>query len=90
LGNGPWKAFLDGIGNAVGYGVILIVVAFFRELFGSGQLFGMQIIPKSWYLDNGGFYSDNGFMLLPPMALIAVGIIIWIQRSRNRELIEEN
>ena len=90
LGNGPWKSFLDGIGNAAGYGIILIIVAFFRELLGSGQLLGMQIIPESWYLDNGGFYSDNGFFLLPPMALIAVGIIIWIQRSRNRELIEEN
>lgn len=90
LGNGPWKSFLDGVGNAFGYAWILLTVAFFRELFGSGQLFGFQIIPESWYLSNGGFYSDNGMMLLPPMALITVGIIIWVQRSRNTELIEEN
>ncbi|RNC83197.1 MAG: NADH:ubiquinone reductase (Na(+)-transporting) subunit D [Balneola sp.] len=89
LGNTPWRSFLDGIGNAWGYGIILIVVAFFRELFGSGQLMGFQIIPESWYLANGGFYSDNGFMLLPPMALITVGIIIWVQRSRNTKLIED-
>ena len=89
LGNNVWKSFLDGIGNAVGYGVILIVVAFFRELLGSGQLYGTQIIPEAWYLANGGFYSNNGFMLLPPMALITVGIIIWIQRARNTKLIED-
>jgi len=89
LGNNVWKSFLDGIGNAVGYGVILIVVAFFRELLGSGQLYGVQIIPEAWYLANGGFYSNNGFMLLPPMALITVGIIIWIQRARNTKLIED-
>lgn len=89
LGNGVWRSFLDGIGNAVGYGVILIVVAFFRELLGSGQLMGYQIIPDSWYLINGGFYSNNGFMLLPPMALITVGIIIWVQRARNTKLIED-
>lgn len=90
LGNGPWKSFLDGVGNAFGYAWILLAVAFFRELLGSGQLFGMQVIPESWYLSNGGFYSDNGLMLLPPMALITVGIIIWVQRSRNKELIEDN
>ena len=89
LGNGVWRSFLDGIGNAVGYGVILIVVAFFRELLGSGQLMGHQVIPEAWYLANGGFYSNNGFMLLPPMALITVGIIIWIQRARNTKLIED-
>lgn len=89
LGNNVWRSFLDGIGNAVGYGVILVVVAFFRELLGSGQLLGAQVIPESWYLANGGFYSNNGFMLLPPMALITVGIIIWIQRARNTKLIEE-
>lgn len=89
LGNNVWKSLLDGIGNAVGYGVILIVVAFFRELLGSGQLYGVQVIPEAWYLANGGFYSNNGFMLLPPMALITVGIIIWIQRSRNTKLIED-
>jgi Na+-transporting NADH:ubiquinone oxidoreductase subunit D len=89
LGNGVWRSFLDGIGNAVGYGAILIVVAFFRELLGSGQLMGFQVIPEAWYLANGGFYSNNGFMLLPPMALITVGIIIWIQRARNTKLIED-
>lgn len=89
LGNGVWRSFLDGIGNAIGYGAILIVVAFFRELLGSGQLMGFQVIPEAWYLANGGFYSNNGFMLLPPMALITVGIIIWIQRARNTKLIED-
>ena len=89
LGNSVWRSFLDGIGNAIGYGVILIIVAFFRELLGSGQLMGYQIIPETWYLANGGFYSNNGFMLLPPMALITVGILIWIQRARNNKLIED-
>jgi len=87
LGNGVWKSFLDGIGNAAGYGFILIVVAFFRELLGSGKLFGMQVIPDAVY-EMG--YVNNGLMLLSPMALITVGIFIWIQRSRNRDLIEKN
>ena len=87
LGNGVWKSFLDGIGNAAGYGVILIIVAFFRELFGSGKLFGFQAIPDVVY-ELG--YVNNGLMLLSPMALITVGILIWIQRSRNRTLIEKN
>lgn len=90
LGNGPWKSFLDGVGNAFGYAWILLAVAFFRELLGSGALFGYQLIPESWYINNGGFYSNNGMMLLPPMALITVGVIIWVQRSRNQKLIEEN
>ncbi|GCD78597.1 Na(+)-translocating NADH-quinone reductase subunit D [Thermaurantimonas aggregans] len=89
LGNTPWKSFLDGIGNALGYGVILITVAFFRELLGNGTLFDIPVIPKSWMLSNGGFYANNGLMLLPPMALITVAIIIWIQRSRNTKLIEK-
>ncbi len=89
LGNTPWKSFLDGLGNAFGYAWILMAVAFFRELLGSGTLFGVQVIPDSWYIENGGYYSDNGMMLLPPMALITVGIIIWVQRSRNTKLIEE-
>ena len=89
LGNTPWKSFMDGVGNAFGYAWILIAVAFFRELFGSGTLLGFQIIPDNWYIDNGGFYSNNGFMLFPPMALIVVGIIIWVQRSRNTKLIED-
>jgi Na+-transporting NADH:ubiquinone oxidoreductase subunit D len=87
LGNGVWKSFLDGIGNAAGYGFILIVVAFFRELFGSGKLFGYQVIPEALY-EMG--YENNGLMLLSPMALITVGIYIWIQRTRNRKLIEKN
>lgn len=88
-GNKPWKSFLDGIGNAFGYGWILLAVAFFRELLGSGTLFGLRLIPESWYMAEGGFYSDNGLMLLPPMALITVGVIIWVQRSRNTKLVEE-
>ncbi|MGE0077282.1 MAG: NADH:ubiquinone reductase (Na(+)-transporting) subunit D [Bacteroidales bacterium] len=89
LGNKPWPAFLDGIGNGIGYGLILIVVAFFRELFGSGTIWGYRVIPESIYVKNGGFYENNGMMILPPMALILVGIIIWIQRGRNKSLIEE-
>lgn len=88
LGNRPWQSFLDGIGNSAGYGVILIVVGFFRELLGSGSLYGYKIIPDSWYIANGGFYENNGLMVLSPMALIVVGIIIWVQRLRNRKLIE--
>ena len=88
LGNGVWKSFLDGIGNAIGYGIILIIVAFFRELFGAGTLWGIQVIPDFIYEEY--CYVNNGFMLLSPMALITVGLIIWIQRSRNRTLIEEN
>jgi Na+-transporting NADH:ubiquinone oxidoreductase subunit D len=87
MGNKPWPAFLDGIGNAVGYGVILIIVAFFRELLGSGTLMDYQIVPQSFY-EFG--YENNGLMILSPMALITVGVIIWVQRYRNRELIEEN
>ncbi len=87
LGNGVWKSFLDGIGNAAGYGIILIIVAFFRELLGSGKLLGFQIVPEFIY---GMGYENNGLMLLSPMALITVGVMIWIQRSRNRKLIEEN
>ena len=86
LGNGVWRYFLDGIGNAAGYGWILILVAFFRELLGSGKLGGFQVIPDFIY-EMG--YVNNGLMLLSPMALITVGIIIWIQRSRNRKLIEQ-
>lgn len=89
LGNKPWQSFLDGLGNAAGYGVILVIVAFFRELLGSGTLLGYQVIPDAWYIVNGGFYSNNGFMLYPPMALITVGIVIWVQRSRNTKLIED-
>jgi Na+-transporting NADH:ubiquinone oxidoreductase subunit D len=86
LGNGVWKSLLDGVGNAAGYGFMLILVAFFRELFGSGKLYGFQIIPESFY-EMG--YVNNGFMLLSPMALVTVGVIIWLQRARNRKLIEK-
>jgi Na+-transporting NADH:ubiquinone oxidoreductase subunit D len=86
LGNGVWKSFLDGIGNAIGYGIILILVAFFRELLGSGNLWGMQVVPDFLY---ESWYVNNGLMLLSPMALITVGIIIWIQRSFNKKLIEK-
>lgn len=87
LANKPWASFLDGVGNAAGYGVILIIVAFFRELLGSGTIWGLQVIPESVY-DFG--YENNGLMILPPMALVVVGVIIWVQRSKNRKLIEEN
>ena len=87
LGNGIWKSFLDGVGNAAGYGWILIVVAFIRELFGSGELWGVPVIPQFFY-DLG--YEDNGLMLLSPMALIVVGVYIWIQRYYNRKLIEND
>lgn len=89
LGNKPWASFLDGIGNGLGYGVILVIIAFFRELFGSGSLFGMPILPESWYITEGGFYANNGLMLFPPMALIIVGCIIWVHRSKNKELQEK-
>jgi Na+-transporting NADH:ubiquinone oxidoreductase subunit D len=91
LGHGPWKSFLDGIGNALGYGVILIIVGFFRELLGSGTLFGIPVlgdaIEKTGVYEYG--YENNGFMLMPPMALIIVGLLIWIQRSKNKDLIED-
>ena len=93
LANGPWRSFLDGIGNSIGYAWVLIVVAFFRELLGTGQLYGYQIIPQDWYVNSNdlaaGGYVNNGMMILPPMALVTVGIIIWIQRSRNKKLIED-
>jgi len=84
--NKPIPSFIDGIGNGIGYGMILVVVAFFRELLGSGKLLGMSVIPHSFY-EMG--YRDNGMMILPPMALITVGVIIWVQRSRNKSLIEK-
>lgn len=86
LGNKPFPAFLDAIGNALGYGLILIIVAIVREFFGAGSFWGIQIIPTSFY--EAG-YMNNGLMILPPMALFIVGIIIWVQRSRNKELIEK-
>ena len=85
MGNKPWPSFVDGIGNGLGYGLILIIVAFVRELLGSGKFFGIPVIPKIFY--EWG-YVDNGLMILPPMALITIGIIIWVQRSRTKELQE--
>ncbi len=87
LNNRPWPAFLDGIGNGLGYAIILVIVAFFRELLGSGTLLDYQVIPQSFY-DAG--YANNGLMILPPMALIVVACIVWFHRSRNKDLQEEN
>ena len=84
--NGPWESFLDGIGNGLGYALILVIVGFFRELLGSGCLFGMQVIPQAFY-EMG--YINNGLMLMPPMALIICACIIWVQRSRTKELQEK-
>lgn len=86
MSNDPWSSFLDGIGNGTGYGLILIIVSFFRELLGSGSVMGYPIMEKIGLYKTG--YEDNGMMILPPMALITVGIIIWIQRSRNKSLQE--
>ena len=86
LGNKPFASFIDGLGNGAGYGLILVIVAFFRELLGSGTLFGFQIIPQSFY-DMG--YMNNGLMILPPMALILLGCIIWVQRSIQKDLQEK-
>ena len=88
LANPPYKAFLDGIGNSFGYGIILIIVAFFRELLGSGTLYGYPVLQNLGVYEIG--YENNGMMILPPMALITVGILIWWQRSRNEKLIEDN
>ncbi len=87
MANKPWPSFLDGLGNGIGYGIILIVVSFFRELLGSGTLWGYPVM-ENFGLYNFG-YANNGMMILPPMALIVVGIIIWVQRARYRELIEK-
>ena len=86
LGNKPWESFLDGVGNGAGYGIILVVVAFVRELFGSGTLLGFRIIPQAVY-DAG--YVNNGLMILPPMALILCAVIVWIHRARNKDLQEK-
>ena len=87
LSNKPWPAFLDGVGNGIGYAIILIIVAAVRELLGSGTLLGCQIIPQAHY-DAG--YQNNGLMILPPMALITVACIIWVHRSKNKDLQEKN
>ena len=85
LGNGPWESFLDGIGNGVGYALILIIVGFFRELLGSGTLLDFQVIPQAFY-ELG--YANNGLMILPPMALITIAVIIWVHRLKNKDLQE--
>ncbi len=87
LGNGPWPSFLDGIGNGLGYGWILVVVGFFRELLGSGTLMDIQVIPESFY-EVG--YENNGLMMLAPMAILLVACIIWVHRAQNKELQEES
>ncbi len=86
MANKPWPAFLDGLGNGAGYGIILIIVSFFRELLGSGTIYGYPVIEKTGLYSVG--YENNGMMILPPMALIVVGLIIWVQRSRDKSLIE--
>ena len=101
LGNGPWRSFLDGVGNAAGYGLILVIIGFFRELLGSGDLLGLgkkflghPLLGNPIAGEKSGLYAlgyeNNGFMVLPPMALIVVGLIIWVQRSRNKTLIEDH
>ena len=87
MANKPWPSFIDGLGNGAGYGIILVVVAFFRELLGSGTVYGFPVMEKLGLYKLG--YENNGLMILPPMALIAVGLIIWIQRSKNKNLIEK-
>ena len=86
MANKPWPSFLDGIGNGIGYTIILIIVGFFRELLGSGTLLGFQVVPQ-WCYDHG--YVNNGLMILPPMALIVVACIIWVHRLYNKDLQEE-
>ena len=86
MANRPWPSFLDGVGNGIGYAIILIIVAFFRELLGSGTLLGYQVVPQCFY--EAG-YVNNGLMILPPMALIVVACIIWVHRSINKDLQEK-
>ncbi len=81
MANRPWRSFLDGLGNALGYTWILIAVAVFRELLGDGKILGTRLIPESWYMDQGGWYVNNGLMVLAPGAFILLGVIIWIQRA---------
>ena len=83
--NGPWPSFLDGIGNGLGYAFVLVVVGFVRELFGFGTLLGFTIIPESWYAENGGWYMNNGMMVMPAMSLVIVGCFIWAHRALNKE-----
>lgn len=90
LGNKPGPSFWDAVGNSLGYTWILLVVGFVREVFGSGSVWGFKFIPDSWMIENGGFYEHNGLMLLSPIALFLVASVIWVQRSKNRKLIEAN
>lgn len=87
MGNKPWPSFVDGIGNGLGYSIILIVIGFIRELFGSGAILGYKVIPQSFFQTG---YINNGVMIMPTAALILIGVIIWIQRSMNKELIEKD
>lgn len=87
MGNKPWPSFVDGIGNGLGYSIILITIGFIREVFGSGSVLGINLIPKAFF-DAG--YVSNGMMIMPTAALILVGVIIWVQRSFNKELIEKD
>lgn len=87
MANKPWPSFIDGLGNGAGYGIILVVVAFLRELLGSGTIYGFPVLQKTGIFSTG--YENNGLMILPPMALITVGLIIWFQRSRDKSLIEK-
>ena len=84
--NGPWESFLDGIGNGLGYAIVLVIVGFIRELLGFGTLFGFQIIPDCAYVENGGLYINNGMMTMPAMALIIVACVIWAHRAYNKDL----
>jgi len=86
MANKPWPSFIDGLGNGAGYGIILIVVAFLRELLGSGTIYGYPVVSKAGIYATG--YENNGMMILPPMALILLGLIIWYQRSKDKSLID--
>ena len=83
LNNKPLPAFMDGIANGLGYGIVLVVVAVVRELLGSGTLMGYRIVPEHWYVSQGGFYENNGLFILPPMALILVGLLVWIYNAKQ-------
>ena len=88
--NKPWESFLDGVGSGLGYALILVIVGFFRELLGSGTLLNFRVIPECLYVKEGGFYMNNGLMVLPPMALIILACVIWFQRAKNPDLQEKN
>jgi Na+-transporting NADH:ubiquinone oxidoreductase subunit D len=90
LANKPGPSFWDAVGNGLGYTWVLLVVGFVREVFGSGSVWGFKFIPDSWMIENGGFYEHNGLMLLSPIALFLVATVIWVQRTKNRKLIEAN